>query len=79
VTLSTVGSDFDTILAVYTGTALNALTVVAENDDLEPNVTLQSRVTFTATQNVTYQIAVDGYQDTNGTASGNIKLNITMP
>ena len=33
VTLVTSGSEFDTILAVYTGAALNALTAVATNDD----------------------------------------------
>ncbi len=73
VTISTLGSNFDTLLAVYTGTAINALTLVQQNDDLPP--TSQSAVAFTATQNVTYLIAVDGYDG----ASGAVTLNLTMP
>ena len=69
VTIDTVGSDFDTLLAVYTGYSLGTLTPVASNDDIPGSV--QSRVTFFAMAGQTYQIAVDGY---NG-ASGNIVLN----
>jgi len=55
---------FDTVLAVYTGTSLGALTPVASNDDaasdnLECSY-LDSAVTFTATAGTTYRIAVDG-------------------
>jgi len=32
-TISTAGSQFDTTLGVYVGTAVNALTAVASNDD----------------------------------------------
>ena len=65
-------SNFDTTLAVYTGSAVNALTLVASNDDfLSP----QSSVTFQAIAGTEYQIAVDGY---NG-ASGFISLNIHQP
>ncbi|MCX8154986.1 MAG: hypothetical protein N3J91_00820 [Verrucomicrobiae bacterium] len=52
------GAPLDTVLAVYTGTALNALTVVATNNDdvlFAPN----SSVTFTAVVGRTYYIAVD--------------------
>ena len=69
VTIDTIGSDFDTLLAVYTGYSLGTLTPVASNDDIPGSV--QSRVTFFAMAGQTYQIAVDGY---NG-ASGNIVLN----
>src|SRR6266851_1725342 len=34
VAIDTVGSSFDTLLAVYTGTSVSALTAVASNDDL---------------------------------------------
>ena len=34
VTLDTLGSDFDTMLAVYTGSAYGALTTIASNDDI---------------------------------------------
>jgi Ca2+-binding RTX toxin-like protein len=57
--MSTTASDFDTLLAVYTGTAVNALTPVASNDDLgaEP----RSTVSFRVARGVTYFIAVDGF------------------
>ena len=31
------GSTFDTVLAIYTGTSLNSLTLVAQNDDADPD------------------------------------------
>ena len=70
--INTAGSDFNTLLGVYTGTAVNALTVVASNDDAPASVT--SAVSFMATAGTTYQIAVDGF---NG-ATGNITLNISQ-
>jgi lysophospholipase L1-like esterase len=51
------GSDFDTVLAVYTGSALHALTPVESNDD---SCGWQSEVAFDATAGVTYRIALDG-------------------
>ena len=47
----------DTLLAVYTEGSVDALTVVASNDDATG---LQSEVSFTAQQGVVYHIAVDG-------------------
>jgi hypothetical protein len=35
-TIHTVGSNFDTLLGVYTGTSVEALTLVASNDDIIP-------------------------------------------
>lgn len=55
----TVGSGFDTVLAVYTGTAVGALNRVASNDDFGDS--RQSRVEFTATAGTIYRIAVSGY------------------
>ncbi len=71
VTISTVGSNFDTLLGVYRGAAVTGLTRVAGNDDASAT-TRQSRVTFTALRNVTYRIAVDGW---NGDI-GNVKVNV---
>lgn len=51
-------TSFDTLLAVYTGTAVNALTLVAQGDDA--NGTTQSLVEFSATSGTEYEIAVDG-------------------
>ncbi len=70
--ISTAGSDFDTTLGVYTGTAVNSLTTVASNDDF--GGTPQSRASFLVTTGTVYQIAVDGF----GSATGNITLTITL-
>jgi len=67
-TITTAGSNYDTTLHIYTGTAVNALTSVVFNDDTGGQT---SSVTFTAASGVTYRVAVDGW---NG-ASGNITLN----
>lgn len=67
--VSTAGSDFDTILAVYRGNAVNGLTLVTNNDDGPVDST--SSLSFSAVSNTTYRIAVDGY----GTAIGNIQFN----
>lgn len=64
VRLNTAGSNFDTTLAVYTGSAVNALTLVASNDDR--GNTLQSAVSFHATAGTTYYIAVDGHDGATG-------------
>jgi lysophospholipase L1-like esterase len=58
VLIDTCGSDFDTVLAVYRGSALNSLTPVAGNDD---SCGLGSEVEFEATAGTTYRIAVDGF------------------
>jgi hypothetical protein len=78
VTIDTLGSDFDTVLAVYTGSSLNALTLIANNDDAVPNSVLTSKVTFNATQGIIYRITVNGF-DNGGSLgdTGNIKLNWT--
>ena len=68
--IDTLGSSFDTTLAVYTGSNLTDLSLVEENDDINRN-NLQSRVDINITANTKYLIAVDGY---NGT-TGNVKLN----
>ena len=63
-TLSTRGSGFDTLLAVYvqkdprSPLSYRNLTPVESNDDAEPFKT--SQVTFNALSNATYFIAVDG-------------------
>jgi hypothetical protein len=69
-TVDTLGSDFDTVLAVYTGTSVSALTLVASNDDAESptdNPTSSRKrtsiVTFTVTGGTTYWLAVDGWGD----------------
>lgn len=58
--VSTLGSAFDTRLAVYTGNAVNALTVVTANDEASDTLST-SYALFSATAGTTYFIAVDGF------------------
>jgi hypothetical protein len=65
-TIDTNGSTFDTTLAVYTGSSVSALTVIASNDDISPLSAppprnIQSSVTFPVTAGTTYRIQVDGF------------------
>jgi hypothetical protein len=64
VTFDTFGSNFDTILAVYTGEDVDALTLVADNDDAGDDY--QSLVSFAAATGTTYRIAVDGFEGETG-------------
>lgn len=75
--LSTLGSAFNTLLAVYTGTAVNALTPVAANDN-SPAGGNTSRLDFFANAGTTYRIAIDGRSNfgTGGTSSGPYVLNL---
>ena len=77
VTVNTKGSTFDTLLGVYTGDVVSALTTVAQNDDVSRS-DLTSSLSFTATAGTTYYIAVDGFKGRNGAASGDIVLNVTV-
>jgi hypothetical protein len=78
VTIDTFGSDFDTVLGVYSNSLpflslgpITNLVTVAANDDDSANPPL-SRVKFTAVANQTYYIAVDGRDG----FAGNVVLNI---
>jgi hypothetical protein len=70
VTISTCGSDFDTVLAVFTGSC-GALTAVACNDDDGPACAgSQASVTFAGTAGVTYRILAGG----SGAIGGNLSI-----
>jgi uncharacterized repeat protein (TIGR01451 family) len=73
VTLDTAGSGFDTLLAVYTGTAVGALTGIARNDNAGGSV-VTSSLLFQAQAGTQYQIAVDGASGAAGTATLNWSL-----
>ena len=73
VSIDTHGSSFDTLLAVYTGTSISALTTIASNDN-DGSANGTSGVSFSATAGTIYRIAVDGF---NG-ASGNVVLNLSL-
>lgn len=70
VTVDTSGSTFDTVLGIYTGNAVNSLTVIAQSDDVVPGTVRTSTITFNAIAGTTYKIAVDGYN--NGGAGGDV-------
>lgn len=74
VRMDTLGSSFDTVLGVYQGTSVGALTVVAADDDSLGNG--RSIVVFEAVQGVEYQIAVDGFNNGSGAVSGRVVLNL---
>ena len=61
----------DTVLAVYTGTALTNLSLVVSNDDVAP-FTLWSQVFFRAYAGEIFHVAVDIW----GTNTGNINLHV---
>jgi len=63
-TISTEGSDFDTLLGVYTGSALTNLSFVASDDDSGTYST--SVVIFRAIAGETYQIVVEGFAGDSG-------------
>ncbi len=78
VTLSTAGSSFDTLLAVYTSAAgtnatLASLQPVAANDDSGRGL-LTSQVQFGAQPGRRYDIAVDGFAG----ATGNVQLQLVF-
>ena len=58
-------SNFDTVLAAYSGTAINALTQLAANDQF--NGVDQSKITIPVVAGTTYRIAVDGFGSSTGT------------
>lgn len=72
--LSTISSDYNTLLAVYTGTTFSNLKVIAAIDDDAPDVGYGT-VTIATQLNTTYYIAVDGHNnDGAGAESGTLKL-----
>jgi Ca2+-binding RTX toxin-like protein len=58
--IETIGT-LDSLLAVYTGDTVDALTLVAENDDRAPGSDETSVVSFRATGGILYRIAVDAF------------------
>jgi hypothetical protein len=67
----TIGSDFDTVLAIYRGTNFDKLTAITSNDDCSDSIA-ESCVRFTPVSGTLYRIAVDGFRSDE---QGNIVLN----
>jgi hypothetical protein len=74
VIVDTIGSTFDTWLAVYTGSSVLNLLLVARDDDRRSGVTVTSKIYFSAVAGTEYQIAVNDLYET-----GDIVLNIQQP
>lgn len=73
VSLSTCSTRFDTVLGVYTGDSLGALTQVASDDDSCIN-NLGSRVTFVAQRGQVYRIAVGSFEPLAASEAGRFHL-----
>ena len=72
--VDTHGSDFDTVLAAYTGLDVSNLTQIAANDDAGAGIQT-SEVDFQFNPGITYRIVVDGKTDSD---TGNITLNYAL-
>jgi hypothetical protein len=73
VRIRTEGSDFNTYLAIYTGTSLSALSLVAASDNVANET--WSDVQFEARRGQAYLILVDG-RYANSTGYGNLVLHV---
>lgn len=67
VAMNTNGSNFDTLLGIYTGAVVGGLLTIASNDNSAAGRT-DSAVTFNVVAGQEYWIAVDGYNGATGTA-----------
>ena len=76
--INTIGSGFNTLLGVYTGTAVNSLLQIAANDNIGGGNNT-SQVQINAVQGTTYRIAIDGRNNFGGGASsGPYILNVQV-
>ena len=79
VSLDTIGSGFDTVLAVYTGTVISNLTHVASaSQTINVNGHYASRVGFVSTSGVAYSIAVDDEFGSTGSIVLNLRTGVPV-
>ncbi len=80
-TIDTCLSNFDTLLGVYTGPNVAALTSVASNDNNPecPGAHTGSKVSFAAGAGATYWIGVDGANAGSGPQVGHVQLKLVSP
>ena len=82
VTMDTCLSSFDTMLAVYKGSAIGSLSQVVSDDDACNDVFNDSgsKLSFDAVEGTTYRIAVAGfYADTRGEGTFNLSVDSPAP
>lgn len=77
VTVDTLGSTFDTVVAVYTGESLSSLQLIASDDDAA-NFNHNSLLTFSCVAGKEYRIVVDGFSGSNGALQLNINPNLAI-
>ena len=77
ININTNGSDFDTVLVVYTGTQLNNLVEVACDNNSGSGT--QSALSFNATDGTTYYIQVGGDDNDRGRLMLNLSAPLTTP
>jgi hypothetical protein len=70
VTIDTAGSNFDTVLGVYTGSPGSFTQVACVDDVSDPTFSLQSRVTIDTVAGVTYYVQAGGF----GGSTGRLQL-----
>jgi hypothetical protein len=70
VTIDTAGSNFDTVLGVYTGSPGSFTQVACVDDVFDPAFSLQARVTIHTTAGVTYYVQAGGF----GGSTGRLQL-----
>jgi hypothetical protein len=68
VTFSTCGSSFDTEIGAYDGSAVNALTLITDDDD-GFDCGNKGEIEFNAQNGTTYHVAVDGFSGDTGSIS----------
>jgi hypothetical protein len=77
VTVTTKGSDCDTVLAAYSGTNFGSLNLLAANDDAGLGAEAFSQVSLTADAGASYYFAVDGAPSQKGIpSSGMVQLRV---
>jgi hypothetical protein len=74
-TVSTSGSNFDTVLGVYTGATVSNLTEVTSDDD--GGFANRSSARFIARPGTTYRIAVDGSNTLGEPTGGEVRLDLS--
>jgi len=78
VSVDTAGSNYDTVLVVYTGASLGSLSAVACSDDVGFPTDVTSAVQFTAGSSTTYWIQAGGLESAFG-SSGDLDLHVVIP
>jgi len=79
VTFDTIGSSFDTLLAVYTGNAVNSLTLAAAMTTSPTPQTCKARSASCLPRERFYEIAVDGFALASGTVTLNWNQSVSTP